>query len=115
MEQVVFIGLGDVRNLDESDFAKMGIEHRAVTFYKNVPAEVSNETGKALLGHPLVAGEFIAFQEMGEIPEVTQVASYQGDSTPPVNLNGEDEDDDDDEGESKGAAKGPKAKAKARS
>lgn len=96
MEQVVYLGPAHVRELGEADFAKMGVEHHAVSFEKNVPYELSNKAGAALLGHPLVAGEFMAFQEVAIPAETGEVASYQGDQDLAAGVK-LDEDDDDDE------------------
>lgn len=70
MVKVVYIGHADVRELSKTDLAQLGVDRkRGHTFTKGVPEEVANAVAEAILSHPLVAGEFIAFQEGDQVGE----------------------------------------------
>lgn len=63
MRQVIYIGPGNTRGLEEADFAKMGIEHkREEVFQRGIAREVSDKIADALLTHPIIMGEFIELE-----------------------------------------------------
>jgi hypothetical protein len=82
MMEVVYVGTSDYRVLGEADFKKMGADHKkTISFPKGQALEVSNEVGQALLGHELVAGQFVAYQEGDEAVQRAQRDAQPQDSS----------------------------------
>lgn len=64
MQEIIYIGIHDTRELGEVDFDRMGVERKhAITFRRGVSQEVSDEVAHGLMNHPLVIGEFVQLLE----------------------------------------------------
>jgi hypothetical protein len=69
MENVVYIGSSDYRTLEEVDFERAGISHKAETFRRGVPLELSNEAAGKLTSEDRESPFFGEFALEGEEPE----------------------------------------------
>lgn len=64
MRDVIYVGVANVRILDENDFAALGVDHKhTIEFQRGVARELSNRIAGALEHHPLVVGEFVVMEQ----------------------------------------------------
>lgn len=69
MQDVVYIGNSDYRTIEAVDFERTGISHKAETFRRGVPFELSNEAAGKLTSGDRESPFFGEFVLDGEQPE----------------------------------------------
>jgi hypothetical protein len=74
MQNVVYVGSSDHRELAGEDFEKMGINHKDESFARGQVVEVSNEAAKVLLADDsLVSGEFQSEEDFNKAESEREV------------------------------------------
>lgn len=75
MKTIAYQGQAHFRELSTEDFAKAGVEgHKAMTFERFLPTEVSNELADAIVENPDL---FPDFGEPEDVPEAVELAKVE--------------------------------------